>query len=88
MEGITTQRLILKENDVLVVKVPSSFLTRRDTIVRFYERIKKTLPKKNKILLLPLEVELTVIGEKEVEEYISKVDLWNLWSLNEEENEL
>lgn len=85
MENIDkkVQRLILKEDDVLVVKVPSHFL-RRNITRTLYEKIKKTLlPKKNKILLLPSEIELEVIGEKEVKEYISQIDLWELW--NDEE---
>lgn len=74
------QRLILKNDDILVIKMPMSLFIRRKVAKGFYEQIKKKLlPRKNKILLLPDEIELSVIGEKEVKEYISNIDLWSLW---------
>lgn len=80
------QRLILKTDDVLVIKIPQVWFRNRNITRSFYEQIKKKLlPRKNKILVLPEEIELSVIGEKEVKEYISNVDLWSLWDEEGEE---
>lgn len=80
MNDKKVERLILKDDDILVVKVPSSWLIRRDSVRKLYKNIKnKLLPKKNKIMIIPMEMELSIIGKKEVEEYISHIDLWDLW---------
>lgn len=80
MEEKKIQRLILKDDDILVVKLSNSILADRSITMRFYEGLrKKLLPRKNKILMLPKEVELAVIGKEEIKEYISNIDLWNLF---------
>jgi hypothetical protein len=79
------QRLILKDDDVLVVKIPMQWFRERRMAEIFYKQIKKKLlPRKNKVLLLPNEIELSVIGEKEIQEYVSNIDLWSLWDDGEE----
>lgn len=79
------QRLILKEEDVLVVKVPVAWMNRQTTR-SIYEQIKKKLlPRKNKVLLLPSDIDLSVISEKQVKEHISNIDLWSLWDEEGEE---
>jgi hypothetical protein len=79
-------RIILKEDDVLLVRVPLPYFSQRDTIRTLYLRIKKQLhPRKNKILMLPTEIEISVIGNKEIQEYITNIDLWNLWDENGKE---
>jgi len=80
------QRLILKEEDVLVVKVPLEWFTNRVSLHSFYREIKKKLlPRKNKILMIPEEMGLSVIGKREIKEHISNVDLWSLWDEDGEE---
>jgi len=80
------QRLILKEDDVLLVKIPVAYFRNKQAIVRMYEQIKRTLlPRKNKILMLPEDINISVIGEKEIKEHITNIDLWSLWSENGEE---
>ena len=84
MEDANIQRLILKDGDVLVVKVPGGLS--RNLYDALYKRIKKQLlPRKNKILILPNAINFTVIGEKEIREHISNVDLWSLWDEDGEE---
>jgi len=79
-------RLILKPDDILLISVPDKYFSRKDIIRSLYEQIKKQLlPRPNKILILPESINISVIGEKKVEEYISHVDLWNLFE-DEEEN--
>jgi len=71
-------RLILKDDDILVIRVKFNFS--RKTIRSLYTQIKKQLhPKKNKILILPDEVELSVISDKEIKEHVTELDLWQLW---------
>lgn len=75
-------RLILKENDVLVLYLPTDYFRHREIITSIYRQIKERLieaGKKNKILMVPSDVQLGVIGEKEVKEHISNMDLWYLW---------
>jgi len=75
-------RLILKENDVLVLYLPTDYFRHREIITSIYRQIKERLieaGKKNKILIVPSDVQLGVIGEKEVKEHISNMDLWYLW---------
>lgn len=82
------QRLILKENDILLVKVPQSWFSNRGVIIKtFYKNMKKKLsPRKNKILILPEDVNISVIGENEIKEHISDVDIWNLFDENNEDD--
>lgn len=89
MEERKIGRLILKESDVLVLHLPVAYFQRRDTIISLYKQIKERLldaNKKNKILILPSDVGMTVIGENQIEEHISTVDLWHLF--DEEGNEI
>lgn len=79
-------RIILKEDDVLLIRIPNNYFRQRDTIKSIYTQIKKQLhPRKNKILMLPNEIEISVIGNKEIQEYITNIDLWNLWDENGKE---
>lgn len=78
-------RIILKEDDVLLVKVPDAWFGNRKAIRSLYVQIKRQLhPRKNKILMLPHDVEVSVIGEKEIKEYITNVDLWELFDEDEQ----
>jgi len=87
MENNTVNRLILKDSDVLLIRVPLRLFQNKETLMGIYANIKKKLlPKKNKIMILPTEVEISVIGSEEVKEYISNIDLWSLW--DEEGNEV
>jgi len=80
MEEKKITRLILKDDDILIVKVPSNWFHHREVCIKLYERIKKQLlPRKNKILMLPSEIEISVLGSKEINEYVSNIDLWELW---------
>ncbi len=81
-------RLILKENDVLVLYLPSDYFGHREIIVSIYKQIKERLTeagKKNKILMVPNDVRLGVIGEDQIKEHVSNIDLWHLF--DEEGNE-
>ena len=87
MESKKVTRLILKDDDVLVVHVPVDYFTRQQgkAVLSVHKRLKEMLlPRKNKILILPEVIDLSVIGKEQVEEYISHVDLWGLF---EEEGE-
>ncbi len=80
MDNKKIERLILKDNDVLVVKVPNHFFHAKKAVMSLYTQIKKQmLPRKNKILMLPYDIELSVIGKEQIEEYISHIDLWSLF---------
>lgn len=75
-------RLILKETDVLVLHLPTDYFKHRDIITSIYKQIRDRLleaGKKNKILMVPNDVQLSVIGEDNIEEHISNVDLWHLF---------
>lgn len=74
------QRLILKDDDILVIKIPMLWFKNERIHTSFYKQIKKKLlPRKNIILILPEEIELSVIGKETIKEYISNIDLWSLW---------
>ena len=80
MENNAVKRIILKEDDILLVKVPLSLFQNKQGLLGLYSNIKKKLlPRQNKIMILPSEIDITVIGSQEVKEYISNVDLWSLW---------
>lgn len=85
MDGINEKnitRLVLKKDDVLLIQLPKYWfeLNNRRHIDELYKQIrKKLLPKRNKILVIPEEIKLKVIGKDEVNEYISNVDIWNLF---------
>lgn len=73
-------RLILKNDDVLVVKVPIAHPFSKEALRSIYIQIKKQLhPKKNKILMIPNDIELSVIGNKEIKEHVTELDIWQLW---------
>jgi hypothetical protein len=79
-------RLILKPDDIVLISVPDKYFSKKDIIRSLYEQIKKQLlPRPNKILVLPESVNISVIGKDKVEEYVSHIDLWNLF---EDENEI
>jgi hypothetical protein len=83
MQNNTVNRLILKDSDVLLIRVPRSFFQNKESLMGIYANIKKKLlPRKNKIMILPIEIEISVIGSEEVKEYISNIDLWSLWDEN------
>ena len=80
------ERLILKDDDILVVKLPNQAFYNKKITTAFYTQIKKNLlPRKNKILLLPDSIELSVIGKEQIEEYVSHIDLWSLFDEEGEE---
>lgn len=82
MESKKVTRLILKDDDVLVVHVPLEYFRRGEgrAVLSVHKRLKEMLlPRKNKILILPEVIELSVIGKEQIEEYISHVDLWSLF---------
>jgi UDP-glucose 6-dehydrogenase len=75
-------RLILKEKDVLVLYLPTDYFKHREILVSIYKQIKERLieaGKKNKILIIPSDVKIGVIGEEEVKEHVSNIDLWHLF---------
>lgn len=81
------QRLVLKEGDVLVVKIPESFYYRKQFLEHIYKNIRRQLyPKKNRVLVVPDVMEFSVIGKEEVKEYVKDIDLWQLFEEGEEEN--
>jgi hypothetical protein len=83
MQNNTVNRLILKDSDVLLIRVPRSFFQNKESLMGLYANIKKKLlPRTNKIMILPTEIEISVIGSEEVKEYISNIDLWSLWDEN------
>lgn len=80
-------RLVLKENDILVLKIPIDYFNHRNALSSIYRQIREKLldsGKKNKILMIPDNVKMCVIGEEEVTEHVSNFDLWYLWSEDEE----
>jgi len=82
MESKKVTRLILKDDDVLVVHVPLEYFRRGEgrAVLSVHKRLKEMLlPRKNKILILPEVIELSVIGKEQIEEYVSHVDLWSLF---------
>lgn len=80
MIGKTVSRIILKEEDVVLVSLPIDLLKNKDICIKIYEQIRKQLlPRKNKILMLPEDIKISVIGKDEIKEYISNIDLWELW---------
>lgn len=80
MIDFNVTRLILKEDDILVIQVPQGYFATKSIVKSIYQQIKKQLlPRPNKILILPDTLKLSVIGKDKVEEYVSHVDLWNLF---------
>jgi hypothetical protein len=82
MESKKVSRLILKDEDILVVHCPLEYFRRGEgrAVLSVHKRLKEMLlPRKNKILILPEVIELSVIGKEQIEEYISHVDLWSLF---------
>lgn len=80
MDEKNIQRIILKEDDILLVKVPNEIFSRRDAVLKIHASLRNRLhPRKNKILILPESIQISVIGESEIKEYITNVDLWQLW---------
>lgn len=85
------QRIILKEEDVLLVKIPRTYW-QSHIINSIYKEIKKKLlPRKNKILMLPSDMNISVIGQEEIKEMVSTIDLWELFDneddMEEDEND-
>lgn len=79
-------RLILKEEDILVVHVPNEAFHRKDIVLAIHKQIRKQImPKKNKIMVLPESIRLSVIGKDKIEEYVSHIDLWSLFDEEGEE---
>jgi len=86
MEDKKIRRLILKDEDILVVYVPTNFFTHKKAIRSLYTQIKKQLlPRKNKILMLPNDITMEVVGQEQIKEYISQIDLWSLFDEEGEE---
>ncbi len=80
------KRLILKEGDVVLVQMPEGMFASANAVKSIYAQIKKQLlPRKNKILLLPTSIDISVIGKEQIEEYISQVDIWKLFEEDDEE---
>ena len=78
------QRLVLKDEDVLVVKIPTAIYDKRGIgLINNYMR-NKLHPRKNSIIIIPMEWNLEVIGKEEIKEKISHADIWSLFE--EEEN--
>lgn len=89
MEG-NIKRIILKKEDILLVKVPHEYFSNRSSAGSLYRHIKKQLinsNKKNKILMIPDDIKIEAIGSEKVKEYISNIDLWNLFEEEEENND-
>jgi hypothetical protein len=83
-------RLILKEKDILVLYLPLAYFRERQAIISIYQQIKERLldaGKKNKVLMVPEDVKLGVIGEEEVKEHVSNIDLWHLFDEEGETND-
>lgn len=82
MNEKTVSRLILKENDVLVLYMPLDYFANREILVSLYKQIKQRMVdagKTNKILVVPADVKLGVIGKDEIKEHVSNIDLWHLF---------
>lgn len=82
MDEKEISRLILKEKDVLVLYLPVDYFKHREIITSIYKQIKDRLieaGKRNKILMVPADVKLGVIGEEEIKEHVSNIDLWHLF---------
>jgi hypothetical protein len=82
MREKTISRLILKEDDVVVVYLPVDYFKHREIITSFYKQIKDRLVeagKRNKILMIPSDVGLGVIGKDQIKEHVSNIDLWHLF---------
>lgn len=88
MEKNNVKRIILKKEDILLIRVPNAYFDsrNRETLISLYKKIKeRLLPKKNKILVLPDNIDVSVIGKEKIKEHISDIDLWNLWNIDENE---
>lgn len=77
------KRLVLKEDDILVVKIPLEYFNENDikSIQRTF--IRKLKPRNNKILLIPKNMDISVIGKEEIKEVIRYSDEWELWDGDE-----
>jgi hypothetical protein len=88
MDEKAVSRLILKEDDILILYIPTSyFITQRRAIPALYKQIKDKLVesgKKNKIIIIPKDMEIGVIGKDQIKEHISNVDLWHLFEDHDE----
>ena len=83
MEDKKVKRLILKEDDILVVEVADDLFAKK-TVMSIHKQLRKSLlPRTNSILVIPSSFKLSVIGKEQIKEHISEIDLWNLF---EEEN--
>jgi hypothetical protein len=83
----SVHRLILKPNDILIINVPRTYFDNGNALLSIYRQIREKLRdsgKKNKVLIVPNEVNFKVIGEEEIKEHISNVDLWHLFEDDEE----
>lgn len=74
-----TERLVLKDSDILVVKIPSIHFDRRNVQALMRNLRKKLYPRKNPIIILPDDMKLEVIAKEELKEVISYSDEWELW---------
>lgn len=80
MDNKKVSRIVLKEDDILLIQIPMEIFHRRNIVRSLYEQIKKTLiPRRNKVLLLPDVIDISVIGKKEIKEHVTDIDLWDLW---------
>ena len=63
------------------------YFRERDALLSIYKQIRDRLieaGKKNKILMVPDDVRLGVIGEEEIKEHVANVDLWHLFDEGED----
>ena len=77
--GHKVKRLILKEDDVLVVEVRNDLFGKKAVLAIHKQLRKLLLPRTNSIIVIPDSFKLSVIGKEQIKEHISEIDLWNLF---------
>jgi hypothetical protein len=78
------KRLVLKEDDILLVKIPVEYFNENDIKALQKMFIRKLKPRNNKILIIPNNMDISVIGKKEIKEIIRYSDEWELWEGEED----
>lgn len=73
------ERLVLKEDDILVIKIPFNSYNIANVEAIQKNMRKKLYPRKNAIVILPDSIKLEVIGKEEIKEVIRYSDEWQLW---------
>jgi hypothetical protein len=80
-EPFKIKRLVLKEDDILVIKVPQRYMSLADRIADEAKKI--TSNKKCGLLLIPEDVNLEVLSSEDIREKLGDEDIWNLFEKEE-----